>query len=280
MASSPHLPQRTPVSSPSRARWKKCCSVIVGSVTAEQAHEDGGGVAAEGVGEADTRVGRLTRARLAAELGDDLRDLRRARRTDRVPFGLEAARRVDGDGAAAARQPAPGSKRPSPSVATISAIVKQSCSSTTSTSAGPSPACLYAAAAARSVAGTRARSRLSPRSIQSDAAAEASTQTPLRWLRATSSDARTTAAPPSVKGQQSRSLSGSATYGLCRTCSTVISFWNCAFGLSAPCLWFFTATAAICASVVPYRCMWARAMSAKTPGKVRPSVCSQLASEA
>src|SRR2546426_107296 len=99
MASSPHLPQRTPVSSPSRARWKKCCNVMTGSVTAEQAHEDGGGVAAEGVGEADTRVAHLTRARLAAELGDDLRDLRRARRTDRVPFGLEAARRVDGDGA-------------------------------------------------------------------------------------------------------------------------------------------------------------------------------------
>src|SRR5216110_304251 len=40
----------------------------------------------------------------------------------------------------AARPPAPGSKRPSPSVATISAIVKQSCSSTTSTSSGPRPA--------------------------------------------------------------------------------------------------------------------------------------------
>src|SRR2546426_9857821 len=104
MASSPHLPQRTPVSSPSRARWKKRCSVMTGSVTSEQAHEHGGGVAAEGVGEAHTRVAHLTRARLAAELGDDLRDLRRARRTDRVPFGLEAARRVDGDGAAEARR--------------------------------------------------------------------------------------------------------------------------------------------------------------------------------
>src|SRR3989442_9345856 len=105
MASSPHPPQRTPVSPPSGARRKNCCNVMTGSVTAEQAHEDGGGVAAEGVGEADTRVAHLTRARLAAELGDDLRDLRRTRRTDRVPFGLEAARRVDGDGAAEARQP-------------------------------------------------------------------------------------------------------------------------------------------------------------------------------
>src|SRR5256712_9305437 len=105
MASSPHFPQRTPVSWPSRARWKKRCSVFVGSVTTEQAHEHGGVVAAEGVGEADGRVAYLTRARLAAELGDDLRDLRRARRADRVPFGLEAARRVDGDGAAEARQP-------------------------------------------------------------------------------------------------------------------------------------------------------------------------------
>ena len=111
----------------------------------------------------------------------------------------------------AASPPAPGSKRPSPSVATISAIVKQSCSSTTSTSVGVSPACLYAAAAARSVAGTRERSRLSPRSIQSEAAAEASTQTGRRLRRATSSEVSTTAAPPSVKGQQSKSLSGSAT---------------------------------------------------------------------
>ena len=60
----------------------------------------------------------------------------------------------------------------------------------------------------------------------------------------------------------------------------VISFWNCALGFSAPCRWFFTATAAICASVVPCFCMWARAISAKTPGKVSPSGCSHTASEA
>src|SRR3989475_12691422 len=77
MASSPHLPQRTPVSSPSRARWKNCCSVMTGSVTAEQAHEDGGGVAAEGGGEADTRVAHLTGARLPAAPGDELPQLRR-----------------------------------------------------------------------------------------------------------------------------------------------------------------------------------------------------------
>src|SRR5437870_11834760 len=103
MASSPHLPQRTPVSSPSRARWKNWCNVMTGSVTAEQAHEDGGGVAAEGVGEADTRVAHLTRARLAAELGDDLRDPRRIRRTALVHFGLEAALRVDGEASAESR---------------------------------------------------------------------------------------------------------------------------------------------------------------------------------
>src|SRR5215467_11323988 len=155
----------------------------------------------------------------------------------------------------AANPPAPGSKRPRPSVATISAIVKQSCSSTTSTSDGPIPACRYAAAAARSVAGTRERSRLSPSSIQSDAAAEPSTQMGLRCLRATSSEASTTAAPPSENGQQSKSLRGSATYADLSTCSIVIGFWNCALGFSAPCRWFFTATAAIWASLVPYFCM-------------------------
>src|SRR5262249_36837384 len=54
----------------------------------------------------------------------------------------------------AATPPAPGSNNPSPSVATISAMVKQSWSSTTSTSVGDLPAWRYAAAAARSVAGT------------------------------------------------------------------------------------------------------------------------------
>src|SRR6185503_20405335 len=124
------------------------------------------------------------------------------------------------------------------------------------------------------------RSRLSPISIQSEAAAEASTQMGRRALRATSSEAITTAAPPSVNGQQSYSLSGSATSADFMTCSSVISFWNCALGFFVPCLWFFTATAAICSSVVPCLAMCARATRANTPGKVSPSVCSQRASEA
>jgi hypothetical protein len=41
-----------------------------------------------------------------------------------------------------------------------------------------------------------------------------------------------------------------------------------AVGFSVPCRWFFTATWAICSSVVPYLSMWARAISARTPGKV------------
>jgi len=44
-------------------------------------------------------------------------------------------------------------------------------------------------------------------------------------------------------------------------------FLELRLGFSAPCRWFFTATAAICASVVPCFCMWARAISAKTPGR-------------
>src|SRR5438876_9290141 len=54
-SSAPHFPQRTPVSRPFRARAKKRCSVMTGSVTAEEAHEDRGGVAAEGVGESEDR---------------------------------------------------------------------------------------------------------------------------------------------------------------------------------------------------------------------------------
>mgnify|MGYP003693578995 CR=1 FL=1 len=102
----------------------------------------------ERVGEPDRRVLDLAPPGLAAQLRGDLRHLRRARRADRVPLGLESAGRVDGDPAAEARlpfsaamPPVPGSQRPSPSVARISAIVKQSWSSTTSTSGGPSPAC-------------------------------------------------------------------------------------------------------------------------------------------
>src|SRR5207247_10929063 len=76
---------------------------MTGSVTAEEAHEHRGGVAAEGVGESDTRLVHLARAGLAAELGDDLGDLRRARRADRVPFRFETTRGVDGDRAAEAR---------------------------------------------------------------------------------------------------------------------------------------------------------------------------------
>src|SRR2546422_4003540 len=40
---------------------------------------------------------------LFRSLGDDLGDLRRTRCADRVPLGLEAARRVDGDRAPEAR---------------------------------------------------------------------------------------------------------------------------------------------------------------------------------
>src|SRR5260370_42599353 len=95
-ASAPQPPQRIPVSAPSRACSKKRPSVTVGvpslcegSVTAEEAHEDGRGVAAEGVGEAAPRALDLPRAGLATQLGPDLADLRRARGADRVALGLQ-----------------------------------------------------------------------------------------------------------------------------------------------------------------------------------------------
>src|SRR5437899_6425768 len=71
-ASTPQPPQRIPVSAPSRACSKKRPSVtrdvsLPGddSLTAEEAHEDGGGVAAQRVGEAAPRALDLPRTRLA-----------------------------------------------------------------------------------------------------------------------------------------------------------------------------------------------------------------------
>src|SRR5215831_7303421 len=105
MASSPHLPQRIPVSRPARASSKKCFSVSTRSVTAEEAHEDGGGIAAEGVREPGPSALDLTRSRLAAELGDDFRDLGGPGGADGMALGLEAARGIHGDLAAEARPP-------------------------------------------------------------------------------------------------------------------------------------------------------------------------------
>src|SRR5581483_7211633 len=104
-ASSPHRAQRIPVRRPSRARSKNPLSVITGSVTAEQAHQDGRGVAAQGVDEARAGALDLPGAGLAAELGDDLGHLGGAGGPDGVALGLEAAGRVDRD-LAAQRRPA------------------------------------------------------------------------------------------------------------------------------------------------------------------------------
>src|SRR5512145_2487047 len=103
MASSPQRPQRMPVSVPSRARSKKLLRVITGSATAEQADQDGRGVAAERVGKADLGPIHLAATGLAAELGDDLHDLGGAGGPDRVALGLEAAGGVDGHLATQAR---------------------------------------------------------------------------------------------------------------------------------------------------------------------------------
>ena len=115
---------------------------------AEHAHQHRRGVAPERVGQSDRGALDLAASRLAAKLGRDLGDLGRARRADRVALGLEPAGRVDRDPARRGSSrpsrprslPCPARQSPSPSVATISAIVKQSCSSTTSTSRGPMPA--------------------------------------------------------------------------------------------------------------------------------------------
>ncbi len=94
--------------------------------------------------------------------------------------------------------------------------------------------------------------------------AEAATRTRGDFLirRASSSGARTTAAAPSVIGEQSRMRSGSATSTDSSTCSAVTGVGNWASGFIEPCRWFLTATSASCRRVVPWRCMWARAIMA------------------
>src|SRR5262245_18769392 len=104
LASSPHLPQRTPVSLPARTPSKNILSVIPASLTAEQAPQHGGGVAAQGMGEAHAGGVDLARRGLAAKLGDDLDNLSRPGGPDRVALGLESAGGIDGDLASEARR--------------------------------------------------------------------------------------------------------------------------------------------------------------------------------
>src|SRR5512132_969853 len=103
MASMPQPLHLMPVSVPCRARSKKFWRVTPGSVTAEQAHEDGRGVAAQGVGEAGPGTFHLAPPGFTTQLRDDLGDLRGTRGTDRVALGLEPARRVHRHLAAQAR---------------------------------------------------------------------------------------------------------------------------------------------------------------------------------
>ena len=93
-ASAPQAPQRTAVSCPARACSKKWRSVSTGSVTAEERDEHGGGVAAQGVGEADPGAIHLAgagllgsalsvMARISAEVEEDRRHVGNAGGEDR-----------------------------------------------------------------------------------------------------------------------------------------------------------------------------------------------------
>src|SRR5262245_7682979 len=101
-----------PVSRPARASSKKLFRFFTRSVTAKQADQNGGCVAAESVDEADARAADLARARLAARLGHDLAHLRRAGGSDRMAFGLEPARWVYRQLAAEAGPALPGGDGP------------------------------------------------------------------------------------------------------------------------------------------------------------------------
>ncbi|OPX76043.1 MAG: hypothetical protein A4E39_00090 [Methanoregulaceae archaeon PtaB.Bin152] len=126
-------------------------------------------------------------------------------------------------------------QKPRSSIAQISAMVKQSWTSTRSISFGVIPAIANARLPAATVASRVLISRRSWRAIVSLAWALASTLTGVSVnFLARSNGARTTAAAPSVIGEQSKSRRGSATSVDFSTVSSEISCWNWAMGFLAP----------------------------------------------
>ena len=117
----------------------------------------------------------------------------------------------------------------------ISVIVKQSCTSAQSICSGPTPAIAYARSAARRVALISTKESFSCRYGWSVATPKPATNTG-RSVNSAARSAGTssTAAAPSVCGQQSRRCSGWHTGADFSTSSTVISFWKCAYGSRAP----------------------------------------------
>src|SRR5262249_45398820 len=95
IARTPHPPQRMPVSRPARASSKKCLRLTTPSVTTEETHEHGGGVAAERVDETHAAALDLPPPGFAANLGGDLGDLGRPGGADRMSLGLEPAGGID-----------------------------------------------------------------------------------------------------------------------------------------------------------------------------------------
>src|ERR1700750_565887 len=137
---------------------------------------------------------------------------------------------------------------------TSSADAAASCTSTQCRSAGPSPACSYAAAAARLVT-------LVVSSAGADLTADASTATagPGEQRAPLTSGA---AAAPSEIGEHICKVNGQTISRAARTCSTVSSppYW--AAGFSWPCRWFLTTTRARYARLVPVLSLYLRDASA------------------
>ena len=147
--------------------------------------------------------------------------------------------------------PPPFLKKPRSSIAIISAIVKQSWISANCMSFGPILAILNAFSPATCVARRPVRLEREWRAIASLACALAIISTGFFVkLCAVSSGQSTRPAAPSVIGEQSNTLRGSAILFELSTVSRVISLWNWAYLFFAPCLWFLTATEAIISSVV------------------------------
>ena len=199
-------------------------------------------------------------------------DLRHAGRADRVALGLQAAAGVDRElrrrarsgPAATAGPPLPGSTKPSASMAMISAMVKQSWTSTTWRSEpcgrpcpGP-PARLYGGLDPGQVRAACCSVMVSvawPRAGDLDDGPSCS-------ARAISTGARTTAAAPSVMGEQSRMRSGSATRTELRTCSDRHLDRELGQRVHRAVVVVLDRDLASCSRVVPYLCMWATAIMA------------------
>eukprot|EP01022_Parablepharisma_sp_SALTPOND_P026277 TRINITY_DN6262_c0_g1_i7.p1 TRINITY_DN6262_c0_g1~~TRINITY_DN6262_c0_g1_i7.p1 ORF type:complete len:1136 (+),score=309.67 TRINITY_DN6262_c0_g1_i7:451-3858(+) len=168
--------------------------------------------------------------------------------------------------------PPPGSANPRFSQAIISAMVKQSCTSATSMSLGPTPAMAQAWLAARRATSKPLNSSRRARFTGAEAAPRPMSHTGsfMPSSRTFSSLAKIRALEPSALAQQSMTLRGSATGSAVRHCSRFTGLRYTAFSLSWPQVAALTRIRARSSSLAPQRAKQARANMAQQAGIMVP----------